>query len=70
MKNEPINVRGIGTSCDESSAAVAADGKIVKSSVSTLAQLPLRISPARPNVQDKKRGPKAKKYLNKLKENR
>jgi N6-L-threonylcarbamoyladenine synthase len=33
MQNEPVNILGIETSCDETAAAVVADGSIVKSSV-------------------------------------
>jgi len=33
MQNESINILGIETSCDETAAAVVADGKVVKSSV-------------------------------------
>ena len=33
MQNEAINILGIETSCDETAAAVVADGKVVKSSV-------------------------------------
>jgi N6-L-threonylcarbamoyladenine synthase len=32
-KNKPINILGIETSCDETAAAVVADGRVVKSSV-------------------------------------
>ena len=33
MKSESVNILGIETSCDETAAAVVADGKIIKSSV-------------------------------------
>jgi N6-L-threonylcarbamoyladenine synthase len=33
MQNEPVNILGIETSCDETAAAVVADGSTVKSSV-------------------------------------
>ncbi len=33
MQNKPITILGIETSCDETAAAVVADGKIIKSSV-------------------------------------
>ena len=32
-QSKPINILGIETSCDETAAAVVADGKIIKSSV-------------------------------------
>ena len=31
--NKPINILGIETSCDETAAAIVADGKIIKSSI-------------------------------------
>jgi len=33
MRTKPVNILGIETSCDETAAAIVADGKIVKSSV-------------------------------------
>ena len=33
MKNKSVNILGIETSCDETAAAVVADGRIIKSSV-------------------------------------
>jgi N6-L-threonylcarbamoyladenine synthase len=33
MKNKQINILGIETSCDETAAAVVADGKVIKSSI-------------------------------------
>src|SRR4030042_1505193 len=33
MKNKSVNILGIETSCDETAAAVVADGGIIKSSV-------------------------------------
>ncbi|MFA5238640.1 MAG: tRNA (adenosine(37)-N6)-threonylcarbamoyltransferase complex transferase subunit TsaD [Phycisphaerae bacterium] len=33
MQNKPVNILGIETSCDETAAAIVADGKVIKSSV-------------------------------------
>jgi len=33
MQSKSVNILGIETSCDETAAAVVADGKIVKSSI-------------------------------------
>ncbi|MHC4149770.1 MAG: tRNA (adenosine(37)-N6)-threonylcarbamoyltransferase complex transferase subunit TsaD, partial [Planctomycetota bacterium] len=33
MQNKAVNILGIETSCDETAAAVVADGKVIKSSI-------------------------------------